>query len=260
MASRRPLVNVSGEFKELPVDDLLSGGLPTAITGFNLIWLSATGISASPGIAWVPSLSQLVRSDSTISKTGLTLSASTFYYVYVYLNSGTPDIEISTTVPAFYFNKSSTKNGDTSRRFVGSFLTDASSNIYEFVAQSTVDEFSLYWPLINATAPFRVLANGAQTAPAVVSLAGPVPDVVYKAFYCRLILTAGDTSVGVGPVLQAIAPEITAELGVRHNGTTDTYFPTATISLIARETIYAINQVSGGGTLYIDVKGFSAWR
>ena len=122
----------------LPVADLQAGTGNWSgqgyIEGLKMVWNSATSLSVTSGAAFIPSLSKCLQSPSAITKSGLSLAASTWYHVYLYLNAGTPDIEIVTTAPAAPYNGTArTKTGDTSRRYVGSVLTDASANIWKFL-------------------------------------------------------------------------------------------------------------------------------
>jgi hypothetical protein len=100
------------------------------------------------------------------------LSASTWYHVYLYDNAGAPDVEIVATAPAAPYNGTArAKTGDTSRRYVGSVLTDASAAICKF-AQS--GESVMYETSI-APAPFLVVSTGRATTVTNVACAGCVP-------------------------------------------------------------------------------------
>lgn len=145
---------------------------PGYIDGMILSWNSNTSISVSSGSYYVPSVGFNVNSPATITKAGLALAASTFYHVYGFLNSGVPDVEIVTTVPSSPYNGSAkTKTGDTTRRYLGSILTDASSNVYNFRMAGTT---LMYQGFINN--PVMVVLNtGTATAETTVNLAGVIP-------------------------------------------------------------------------------------
>jgi len=97
-----------------------------------------------------------IQTASDISASSLSLSASTFYHVYAYLNSGTPTIEVVTTAPASpYKGTARSKTGDTSRRYIGSILTDASGYIFDFIHNAHTNHISYY--VASNAAPFRVL-------------------------------------------------------------------------------------------------------
>lgn len=104
---------------------------PGYIDGLKTTLVSGTALTITSGAAYIPSLNKVLYIPTDISKSGLTLAASTLYHIYLYVNAGTPDIELVTTTPSTPYNGiARTKTGDSSRRYVGSVLTDASSNLY----------------------------------------------------------------------------------------------------------------------------------
>ena len=150
----------------------------THITGLQLSWnsASATSIIVSTGLAYIPG-SGLLAVESPITKSGLSLSASTWYHVYLY-NSGSVTspvaaAEVVTTAPTNYFGTAYQKTGDASRRYLGSVRTDGAGNLYNFV-HNPVTGLVLYRANI-ATAPFRVLSNGAATTATSVDCSAVVP-------------------------------------------------------------------------------------
>ena len=66
----------------------------TLLEGCRLIWNSATSISVSTGRC-VTESGDLIDVTSTLTASGLSLSASTFYHVYVYLSGGSPAVRLS---------------------------------------------------------------------------------------------------------------------------------------------------------------------
>jgi hypothetical protein len=141
------------------------------IGGLALEWLSGTGIRVTSGNAYVQSLGYVVSSPAAITKLALSLSASTWYHVYLFVNSGVPDVEIVTTAPAnSYMGTARSKTGDQSRRYIGSVRTNSSAAILSFsMSGSTV----LY------TAPegdIRALSNGVATVETAISVASFVPS------------------------------------------------------------------------------------
>lgn len=103
------------------------------ITGLQLVWNSTTSISVTTGAAYIQSLGRLSLPASTMTLSGLSLTASTMYHVYLYENSGTPTIEAVTTAPVSYYGTAYAKTGDTSRRYLGSFYSNSSSQVTQFV-------------------------------------------------------------------------------------------------------------------------------
>lgn len=161
------------------------------IIGLKLIWNSATSISVGTGSAVIPSTSKLEVVNSNLTLSSLSLSASTFYHVYLFDNAGTPTIECVTAAPATpYQGTARAKTGDTTRRYLGSVLTDASGNIFNFY--HTAKDLVMYQTNINP-APFLVVA-GTASSPTSVSCAGVVPPTarIVKGF-----LANNDASRGV---------------------------------------------------------------
>lgn len=156
-------------------DKIASDYLPTIagyIDGLRMQWVSGTALTVTSGSAYIPGIPGILYASSNIAKTGLSLSASTWYHVYLYDNAGTPDIEIVTTAPAAPYNGTArTKTGDTSRRYVGSALTDASGNLYPF------SHFGdrITYDSGNAAGTFFVLVAGAATVSTNISLSAVVP-------------------------------------------------------------------------------------
>ncbi len=106
---------------------------PGYIDGLVLTWVSGTALTVTSGSAYIPSLARVLRAPSDIAKTGLSLAASTWYHVYLYLNGSTPDIEVVTTAPSATYNGGArTKTSDNSRRYLGSVKTNSSSSIFGF--------------------------------------------------------------------------------------------------------------------------------
>lgn len=143
------------------------------IDGLQMQWVSATALTVSSGAAYIPSLGSILQAPSSIAKTGLTLTASTWYHVYLYNSAGTPDVEIVTTAPASPYNGTARcKTGDTSRRYLFSVKTDASGNIYNFLQ----DGNQVFYRLQTNVAPFRPgTTNPATTTKTSISFAGVVP-------------------------------------------------------------------------------------
>ncbi len=161
----------------LPVADLQAGTANWSgqgyIEGLKMVWNSATSLSVTSGAAFIPSLSKCLQSPSAITKSGLSLAASTWYHVYLYLNAGTPDIEIVTTAPAAPYNGTArAKTGDTSRRYVGSILTDTSGGIFSI--KQTGNKI-LYRSSNGGIAPFRILNNGVATVLTTVNASSAMP-------------------------------------------------------------------------------------
>lgn len=145
---------------------------PGYIDGLNLVWNSGTSISVTSGSAYIEGAASVVNVPAALTLSGLSLSASTWYHVYLYLNAGVPAIECVTANPATpYSGTARSKTGDTSRRYLGSVLTDTSGSIYN--ARYTGETVLMRCPIGSST-PFRVL-NGMATVSTPVSCSGAVP-------------------------------------------------------------------------------------
>ena len=149
------------------------------IDGLQMVWNSATSISVTSGTAYIPALGNVLVSNATLTLSGLSLTASTWYHVYLYSNAGTPAIECVTTAPVLYYGTAYQKAGDSSRRYVGSVLTDASTNIRNFKHY----ESRYFWMqnIANGLDIFRILNGGNATAPTVFSGSLCMPITAYSA-------------------------------------------------------------------------------
>lgn len=143
------------------------------ISGLYIRWVSGTEVHVDSGQAYIPSVGTAIRVASPIELDSLSLSSNTWYHVYVYDDNGTPSAEIVTTVPDTpYLGTARTKQGDNSRRYVGSVLTNGSGNIYNMKA--IPGNVVLYRCPTGTGTPFRVL-TGMATSYTTVSCSGAVP-------------------------------------------------------------------------------------
>jgi hypothetical protein len=143
------------------------------ISGLKMVWISSTSISVSSGAAILSSTGSLLTNSATLTLTP-SLAASTFYHVYLYNNAGTAAIEAVTTAPAAaYFGTARAKTGDTSRRYIGSILTDSSGNIFNF---KHVGLKISYLTDLTGVLPFRTLSLGQATILTSVSCSSVIPS------------------------------------------------------------------------------------
>lgn len=164
------------------------------ILGLRMEYVGPASIRVSSGSAWIPSLQQAIEVPTALTLSALTLAANTWYHVFLYLNGAVPAIEAVTAAPAApYSGTARAKTGDTSRRYIGSFRTDASGAIIRFnhnPGGNAVD----YVADINLAALY-VLANGSATTSTSVSMATAVPVTSRQA---RLFSEqTGGTSTGI---------------------------------------------------------------
>lgn len=163
------------------------------ISGLQMLWVSGTALTVTTGAACRPSDGLLLQPAANIAKTGLSLTASTWYHVYLYLNGSTPDIEIVTTAPAAaYFGTARAKTGDTTRRYIGSIVALASGAILKFDHHPEAGTIK-YKQDVN-TAPLRLFANVSpitETTQSCLSVV-PITAKVMHAFADNTSTNAGD--------------------------------------------------------------------
>ncbi|HHA2860802.1 hypothetical protein D7Y57_06180 [Stenotrophomonas maltophilia] len=144
------------------------------ILGLRMEYVGPASIRVSSGSAWIPSLQQAIEVPAALTLSGLTLAANTWYHLYLYLNGSTPAIEAVTDVPAApYSGTARTKAGAASRRYIGSFRTNAAGQIIRFV-HGTGSNAIKYMQDIN-TAPLYVLNGGTAVTSTDVSCSAAVP-------------------------------------------------------------------------------------
>jgi hypothetical protein len=249
---------------ELPAGDLLDLGtvdntpLADYIGGAKMVWNSGTSVSVTSGAMYIQSLAKVVAFPSTLTLSSLSLAVSTWYHLYGYLNAGTPAIELSTTAPAAaYSGFARSKTGDTSRRYVGSIKTNASSAILNFGQVGTCVAYRNF----QGGAPFRVLANGSSLTETTISLSGCVP-VTSTLALVRLINTAGtgdgDAQVYTGTSNDSAAgPPVSGITTV--DPSKDAYITHPLDDSQAMTYWYRTAGVGGGGA-YMDVYGYTYER
>lgn len=145
---------------------------PSYLSGLMLSWNNTASITVSSGEAYVESVAAILQSGASITKSGLSLSPSAWYHVYLFSNTGTPDIELSATAPAApYRGTARSKTGDESRRYLGSVRTDSSGNLYRFQHAGN----QVTWLEPQGSAPFLLVANGTATTATNINCADLVP-------------------------------------------------------------------------------------
>lgn len=234
---------VTGAVKVTAVQSTVEPGY---IDGMTMQWDSATQMTIASGTCYIPSVGANVNFTSALTKTP-TLSASTFYHVYAFLNSGVPDVEIVTTVPSSPYNGTArTKTGDTTRRYIGSVLTNASSQLYRFV-QSNLD--IQYLETIGGGTPFRILSAGAATTRTAVSASAAIPVTSKRGEFQFINSSAGSQFLLIGAPDLAVVDTISVAAGLGFVA----YFP-----LVNGQLGYYL--LSAGGSAFIDVHGYSYER
>jgi hypothetical protein len=233
-------------------DGITAGGVPALafskghIEGLTLEWLSGTSLRVSSGSAYIPSLGYAVDVPGAITKSSLTLSANTWYHVYLFLNAGSPDIEVVTTAPdAPYSGTARAKTGDTSRRYIGNVRTDGAGAVFNFLHAGSVVRYRT--PIDEL--PFRALSAGMATVATVVSLSAIVPTTARMAFFRYIADDSAPirigTSEGSGNFIYPGRPASTAYLEAPVN---------------AAQEIFYYNTATPTVGAYIDVGGYTYER
>lgn len=191
-------------------EDAFSGGFdPAHAEGLAVDWETGTAVVVGEGSVWIEGTTdgEMLVVEAPIRKTGLVLPGNSWVYAYVWSNSGTPDLEFSTTAPAApYHGAARSKAGDPSRRYVpmGALRTDASGNIRRFF---DVGNFRR-WLLDVAT--LRILNGGSATANTAVSAAAWMPPTSRMGFFRMggLYVSAGGTAfLGAAGAADPLSPQ-----------------------------------------------------
>ena len=159
--SNSDITELTGLTKQLTA---LQGGVSKGyIDGFRMQYVSGSAITVTAGSAYVLGAGKvltLAADKEFTALTGLVVSGTQHFYLYD--NAGTPDIEISTVLPVKYYGTAYQKTGDATRRYLGSFLTNATGVIFQFRHDPTVGRVRFQAPG-SGSAPF-VQVNGTPAA------------------------------------------------------------------------------------------------
>lgn len=222
---------------------------PGYIDGLNLVWNSGTSISVTSGSAYIEGAAAVVNVPAELTLSGLSLTASTWYHVYLYLNAGVPAIECVTSAPATaYSGTARSKTGDTSRRYLGSVLTTSANTIANFVHSCGVINY------LERTdvAPFRALNAGVATAPTAVSLLACGVPVTARTAKLNITNLATDQTIR----LSNSESSVTNMQGIRPLSGFPVLFPTNSSQQVTY--FFAVTPAAGGA--YIDVIGYGLER
>lgn len=227
---------------------------PGYIDGLQMQWMSTNALTVSSGAAYIASLARVVRAPNPIAKTGLVLTASTWYHVYLVLSGAAADIEIVATAPAApYVGTARAKTGDTSRRYLGSVITDASGDLYRFRHSGMRIAYLMDVALTPEIT--RVLSAGVATAATMISLSRCLPVTASLATIKFQNNDAGaparfsNSDVGANPATAAILNLPVATAGAQ-SATLD--FPTNS----AQQILYVMSGTPSGAGSYADVMGY----
>lgn len=218
------------------------------IEGLIPVWNSANSISVGPGSAYVPGSNKNLVVGATLTISSFVSVASTWYYLYLYDNAGTPAIELVTTAPsAPYVGSARTKTGDTSRRFLCAMRAVATNSLAKFLVDNTG---ILNYVNANQGTPYRILSGGAATSNTVIDASSMVPPTTRLGKF--QLFNLGTITAVFYP---ADAPSLNygnMGAGNRESG--------ALLPLDAAQRLGYYNDGSSGGLFYVDVQGYGMDR
>lgn len=225
------------------------------IDGLKMEWVSANSLRVSSGSAYIQSLDYILDVSSAVAKSGLSLSASEWYHVYLFDNAGVADIEIVTTAPASPFNGTArAKTGDNSRRYIGSIRTNASSQIMRFNHSGE----AVGWLESTAYAPLRILAGGTSATPTAFSTAGCSP-VTASSLSCRIVSTIPDGLPYIAFILSPIDGSAVSTSNYTISVSNGYEFHLQ-LAIYNQSMQYLISSTPPSGGLFIDVLGYGYER
>ena len=214
------------------------------ITGLQLTWNSTSQIQIGTGVAQIQGTGRLLNVSSALT-INPSLSASTWYYCYVYDNSGTPAGECVTTAPAAaWFGTARSKTSDTSRRYVGAIRTNGSSQLYTFYHNP--QSGYVQWLEDTTASPFRVASGLTATTETSVDCTAVAPATARQ-----IQLRTINTSTPTGNVFIRASSGGNNALTVRVNA--DLITP-ATVT--SGQLFYYLYNVAPSGAFYGDVVGY----
>lgn len=246
---------LTGDGQTIPVDSntygVTSNGIRWGfgadagyISGLQLEWVSTTQVKIKSGSAQIQSTGEIVTlpTDTTI---GPSLGASTWYYCYLYISSGTPSVECVTTAPATaWFGNARSKTSNTARRYIGAIKTNGSSQLYNFFH----NPFSGYYQWLEDTtaSPFRVGSSLTATSETSIDATAVAPATA-RQVQLRMI----NTSTPTGNVFIRASSGGANSLTVRVNS--DLITP---ITVTSGQLFYYLYNVAPSGAFFADVVGF----
>lgn len=235
----------SGNWKELCRNKAGENSDKGHISGLSFSWIDADNISISSGACYIEGAGAVVEKSTATTLTP-TVSADLQYHVYAYDNSGTLAFEAATTAPATaYFGSAQSKTGDTSRRYIGSFLTKSAGDIirFYFVGSGQSCKYAVH----SAGTDTRIV-NTSTTSATEFDCSGLVPPSVKMGLFRLLFNGGATTQAGLGA---ASGHGYTYAAG---NGA-DFVYTITPCPFTATRTIW--HQIfNGAGTIIVDLAGY----
>lgn len=248
-------------------------GFDGYIYGLRPVYVSTNQLIITSGLCHIFSSNLLIRMASNTQKTLSSLSANTWYYLYVFESSGgVLDWEHSTTAPSSpYIAGARHKTSDSTRRYVGAFRTNGSSEIENFWYEGDGSTMDFMWRL-DVPSLKRALGGGTATSKTAVSLsslsatggsgssASGVPNSsgLIKTAMLRLVnlSTNGAVLYMDNSEMTGTSSAGTGGVGILQDADIVLPFPIND----SREVRYAWNAAPTGPGAYLDVLGFKLSR
>lgn len=227
----------------------ISGLIPSrhATTSSTLIF--------SGGSAIIPSTGKLLRVTTpiTVALAG-SVSNAAWHYAYLYdSGGGVPAIEVNTTAPdAPYSGTARAKTGDTSRRYLGSFLSYSTTGFWLF--QFLPSGMTHYLEYVN-TAPFRVLVNATSIYPVTQSLSAAMPPTT------RTVMMNVTANIGTAEYTATISNPDIQPRPLRYVRAGTNSAQTSELTVVTDASQQISRGISGnGGSMTIDIVGYGNER
>lgn len=174
------------------------------IDGLRMVYTGNRGINIEAGSAYIPSSGKIIELSNDKVITGLTPTASTFYHLYLYDNAGVGDIEMSTTAPVVSWGTAYTKSADSSRRYIGSFLTNINSDIWKFRHDPHIGRV-VYIYGTPGQAPFVIASGLSNTSASNLDPCSGATMFAPQATALEVLLIQAGNAAILGPVDQGTA-------------------------------------------------------
>lgn len=162
--------------------DIFSVVCPSSIEGLEMGWVSPSSISISSGGAFIESTGNGYSNiSSRILNIGSQFPSSSIVHIYGYESNGVMEFEASSTEPSSpYYGTARSKNGDSSRRYIGSILKNSSGSVVKFYHSSNTGNY-YYLSDINGSGLY-ILSGGKSASSVNVSARSVVPSTSKIAF------------------------------------------------------------------------------
>jgi hypothetical protein len=207
-------------------------------------WNSATSITVSPGTAYIPGVQKPLVAASALTLSGLSLTASTWYYLYLYDNAGVTAVELVTTAPAApYSGTARTKTANTSRRFICALKT-GSSGLFAFLWMGDTIQFMETF----SDPPFRVVLQAPASSPTTSDLSPAIPMTTQMA----LVIATANAAASAYDMYFSTPERQPKVLQVASGATTST----RSALRLATSPTQQISRWVSGGSLTLDVYGY----